>query len=116
MDADERDIFRFLKSWGSQFVSVREICRRAGNKRRFQEEPDWARQVLLRMAGRGILESNAAGHFRIKRISNKDKNKLWVEPDIAKVLEENGESPGENSEKAEEDTGDVASDEYYDQL
>jgi hypothetical protein len=115
MDADEREIFRFLKSWGGQFVSVREICRRAGNRRRFQEEPDWARLVLLRMVGRGILESDATGHFRIKRMSNKDKNKLWVEPDIAKVLEENGESPGGNSEKAE-DTSDIASDEYYDQL
>ena len=115
MDADERDIFRFLKSWGSQFVSVREICRRAGNKRRFQEEPDWARLTLIRMAGRGILESNATGHFRIKRISNKDRNKLWTEPDIAKVLEENSEIPEENSGKAE-GADDIAPDEYYDQL
>jgi hypothetical protein len=108
MDADEREIFRFLKSWGGQFVSAHEVSRRAGGKRRFQEEPDWARLVLLRMAGRGILESDATGHFRIKPVSMKDRNKLWVEPDIAKILEENGEKA--------EGTGDIAPDEHYDQL
>ena len=108
MDADERDIFRFLKSWGSQFVSVHEVCRRAGNKRRFQEEPEWASPTLLRMVGRGILESDATGHFRIKPVSRKDRNKLWVEPDIAKILKESGEKA--------EDTGDIVPDEYYDQL
>lgn len=115
MDADEREIFRFLKSWGNQFVAAREICRRAGGKRRFQEEPEWARPALLRMVGRGILESDATGHFRIKRISMKDRNKLWVEPDIAKIPEESGEIPEESGVKAE-DAGDIAPDEYYDQL
>jgi len=115
MDADERDIFRFLKSWRGQFVAMREICRRAGSKQRFQEEPEWAMQALLRMVGRGILESDATGHFRIKRVSKKDRNKLLVEPDIAKISEENGEIPEESGVKAE-DAGDIAPDEYYDQL
>ena len=111
MDADEREIFRFLKSWGSQFVAAREICRRAGGRRRAQEEPAWAMPTLLRMVGRGVLESDATGHFRIKQISKKDRNKLWAEPDIAKILEESGVKP--------EDTGDetdIAPDEYYDRL
>ena len=108
MDADEREIFRFLKSWGSQFIAAREICRRAGGKKRFQEEPNWAMPTLLRMAGRGILESDATGHFRIKPVSRKDRNKLWVEPDIAKIPEENGEKA--------EDADDSAPDEYSNQL
>jgi hypothetical protein len=108
VDADEREIFHFLKSWGNQFVAAREICRRAGGRRRVQEEPDWAMPTLLRMAGRGILESDATGHFRIKRVSRKDRNKLPVEKDIAKI-------PGENSVKAE-DADDIAPDEHYDQL
>jgi hypothetical protein len=108
MDADERDVFNFLKSWGGQFVSAREISRRASNKQRFQEEPDWARPVLLRMVGRGILESNAAGRFRIKPISREDREKLWAGTDIDKILEENGEKT--------EGTDDTANDEYYDQL
>jgi hypothetical protein len=108
MDADEREIFRFLKSWGSQFVAAREICRRAGGRRRVQEEPDWAMPTLLRMAGRGILESDATGHFRIKRVSRKDRNKLLVDPDIAKIPEESGVKA--------EDADDIAPDEHYDQL
>ena len=111
MDSDEREIFRFLKSWGNQFVAAREICRRAGNKRRFREEPDWAMPTLLRMVGRGILESDATGHFRIKRLLKKNKDKQSISPDIAKILEESGV-------KAEDagDESDIAPDEYYDQL
>jgi hypothetical protein len=108
MDADEREIFRFLKSWGREFIAAREICRRAGGRRRAQEEPDWAMPTLLRMAGRGILESDATGHFRIKPVSRKDRNKLLVEPDIAKIPEDSGVKA--------EDADDIAPDEYYDQL
>ena len=111
MDADEREIYQFLKSWGSQFIAAREICRRAGGKRRSQEEPEWAKPVLLRMVGHGILESNATGHFRIKRLSKKSGDKRWISPDIAKILEESGV-------KAEDagDASDIGPDEYYDQL
>src|SRR5262245_14157576 len=35
MDAEEREICDFLKSWVDQYVSQREICRRAGGKWRF---------------------------------------------------------------------------------
>jgi len=112
MDADERDIFQFLKSWGSQYLAAREICRRAGGRRRFNEEPDWAKPVLLRMEERGILESNATGQFRIKPVrKSKEKDERWVSPEIAKILEESGvkvESTGD-------DNG-LGSDEYYDQL
>ena len=111
MDADEREIYQFLKSWGGQFVAAREICRRAGGKRRSQEEPEWAKPVLLRMVGRGVLESNATGHFRIKRFSKKNRDKQQVSPDIARISEEGGgkvEDAGDGS--------DIAPDEYYDQL
>ena len=108
MDADEREIFQFLKTWGSTFVGAVEIARRAGNKKRFYDDPNWAKQVLLRMADRGILESDSSGRYRINPASRKDKNKHSVAPDIAKILQENGlESEG---------SGDVAADEFYDKL
>ena len=112
MDADEREIYQFLKSWGNQYIAAREICRRAGGRRRFHEEPDWAKPVLLRMEERGILESNATGHFRLKPVrKKKEQEKRWVSPDIAKILKESGvevESTGGESG--------IGSDEYYDQL
>jgi predicted transcriptional regulator of viral defense system len=108
MDSDEREIFQFLKTWGAEYVGAMEIARRATIKKRFYEEPDWAKQVLLRMEDRGILESDSQGRYRIKPASTRDKNKRWVAPDIAKILQESGV-------EVEADDG-AAPDEYYDQL
>jgi hypothetical protein len=108
MDGDERDIFQFLKTRGTDFVGAMEICRRAGNKKRFFQDPNWAKTVLMRMGERGILQSDSQGRYRIKPVSRKDKNKSWVAPDIAKVLNESGVEV--------EADGDIASDEYYEEL
>ena len=111
MDTDERDIFQFLKSWGNEYVAAREICRRAGGKKRFHDNPEWAKPVLARMEERGIVESNAHAHFRIKPLSKKKKGKHWISPDIAKILKESGVEV----ESAGEEHG-IGSDEYYEQL
>lgn len=111
MDSDEREIYQFLKSRGVEFVHMREICRRAAGKRRFHEDPEWAKAVLVRMAERGILETNATGHYRLKPVPKKTKSKRWVSPDIAKILKDSGveiESAG--------DEGHVDDDEYYEKL
>ena len=108
MDGDEREIYQFLKTWGTTYVGATEIARRATIKKRFYEEPDWAKQVLLRMEDRGILESDSQGRYRIKPASTRDKNKRWVAPDIAKILQESGVEV--------EAGGDIASDEYYEEL
>ena len=68
MDADEREIFHFLKTWGSEFVGAKEICRRAGGKKKFYENPDWAKPLLMRMEERGIFESDSMGRYRIKPV------------------------------------------------
>lgn len=112
MDADEREIYQFLKPFGTEYINAREICRRAGGRKRFRDEPDWAKPILVRMEERGILESNATGHFRIKPVKkNKTKDRRWVSPDIAKILKESGV---EVDNAAEEDG--VGSDEYYEGL
>lgn len=110
MDADERDIFQFLKTWGEQFTNAREIARRATIKKRFYEDPEWAKPVLKRMEERGIVESDILGRFRIKPVPRKKHGQQWVSPDIAKILKESGvaiESAGE---------GAIGEDDYYDQL
>jgi hypothetical protein len=110
MDADERDIFQFLKTWGSNFTNSREVARRAGNKKRFYEDPEWAKPVLIRMAERGILESDVQGRYRVKPLAKGKHEKQWVAPDIAKILKESGVEVGAGGE------GDIAADEYYEQL
>jgi len=89
MDSDERDIYHYLQTWGENFVSVKEICRRAGGKRRFSSEPDWAREPLSRMLERGVVESDVNSRYRLKPEKH-DKNHKWIAPDIAKLLAENG--------------------------
>ena len=49
MDSDERDIFHYLQTWGANFVSAKEICRRAGSKKRYNEDNDWARGPLMQI-------------------------------------------------------------------
>jgi hypothetical protein len=110
MDSEEREIFHFLQTWGSDHVSYKEIARRAGGKKKFHENNDWAKPVLNRMQERGLVESDSTGRYRIKPVPQKNKAKRWVSPDIAKILEDKGlkvEGTG---------AGEVATEDYYDGL
>lgn len=89
MDADEKDIYHYLQTWGEQFVHAKEICRRAGGKRRFSAEPDWAREPLVRMTDRGLLEADMQARYRIKPDKH-GKDQKWIAPDINKILQEGG--------------------------
>ena len=109
MDGDEREIFLFLKTYGVDFVAAREICRRAGGRKRYHEDHEWAKPILVRMAERGILESNAEGQYRVKPTAKK-KDGRWMSPDIAQILKDSGvetDTPGQDG---------IASDDYYEQL
>jgi hypothetical protein len=108
MDSEEREIFHFLQTWGDQFVGGKEIARRASTKKKFNDNPEWAKPMLSRMQERGVLESNALGQYRIKPVSHKSKDKRWVAPDIAKILQENGVQV--------EGVAETGTDEYYEGL
>jgi hypothetical protein len=109
MDADERAIFQYLKSWGTQFINPREIARRAGPRKRFHEEPDWAKNVLVRMEERGIVEHDIMGRYRLKPMSVEDKKRYWGAPDAAPAPEEGGVEGGNAA-------AELGPDEYYEQL
>ncbi|MST95152.1 MAG: hypothetical protein EXS33_07780 [Pedosphaera sp.] len=110
MDADEREIFYYLKSYRNEFISAREISRRAGGKKKFRSEPEWAKPVLTRMVERGILEADTSGHYRIKPMSKKTGKRKWVSPQIQRILRESGK------EFADIQTTDDEMDAYYDNL
>ena len=86
MDAEEKEICEFLKSWPGQYVSHREICRRAGGKWRFRDDPKWALPVLMRLVEKGLLDSDASGHFRLLP-ERKEKDKESLSPEVKKILE-----------------------------
>ena len=90
MDADEQAICEYLKSWPRQFVSAREISRRAAGKQRFRDEPDWAVRILIRMLEKGLVEADSTGHYRLPPPEKRDRPKKWVSPQIKKILEQSG--------------------------
>ena len=90
MDSDQRDILNFLQTWGVEFVSAKEICRRAGTKKRFHRDAGWAMPILLILLEQGILETDQMGRYRIKPQSKKSRAGRWVSPDISKILKGNG--------------------------
>jgi hypothetical protein len=106
MDSDETSIHMYLKSYPGQFVSAAEICRRAASKRRYREQPDWAVPILRRLFEKGLLESDATGHYRLAPARGKQKKtRRWVSPHIQKILNQSGKTFEIVS--PEEDSGDV---------
>jgi hypothetical protein len=85
MDADEKEICDFLRSWPGQFVSHREICKRAGGKWRYRDDPKWAIPILTGMVGKGILESDASGHFRL--LPERKEKRKEVSQEVKDILE-----------------------------
>jgi hypothetical protein len=103
MDADEKLICDFLKSWGSQYVSAREIARRAGGKWRYREDEKWAFPVLMRLMEQAILESDAGGHYRLRPEEKKEKKQQWISPQLKKILEESGKDFGQDLDADEDE-------------
>jgi hypothetical protein len=108
MDADEREIFDFLKTFGEEWVNAKEICRRAGGKKRFNEDNNWAKPILQRMKERQILDGDELGRYRTKPVKKGHKGR-WVSPDIERILRESGVQV--DTERAE-----AVSDENLEQL
>ena len=93
MDADEREIFHYLRKDREVFVAAATISRQAGGKLKFRADPDWAKEALLRMAERGIVEMDATGACRLKPMpkrSSAEKATTWVSPQIADMLRKSG--------------------------
>ena len=109
MDSDERAVFDYLNTRPDEFVNAREICRRAGGKRRYAEDNNWAKPVLQRMKERNLLESSSLGSYRIKPPPKKGQKERWVSPEIGKILNESGVRV--DAERAE-----AAADDHYEQL
>jgi len=89
MDTDEKEVCAYLKSCPGQFISLREICRRAGGKRRYREDESWAAQAISRLVEKNILEADSTGHYRLRAAPQKKKKK-FLSPQIRKILEEHG--------------------------
>ena len=95
MDAHAKEVCNYLKACGGQFVSTREIARRACGKWRFRDDPNWTMPILLRLVEKGCLESAATGYYRLKRTDKQKKPKKWVSPQIKAILKQSGKDFGD---------------------
>ena len=95
MSTDEHEILEFLKTT-KDFLSVREVSRRVGGKRRCEKEPTWAKPFLVRLANTGHIQMDEMGHFRYpppeEDKEKKKKKKLHVAPHIAAILAKSGKT------------------------
>jgi hypothetical protein len=65
LSAEASEVVTYLKTANGKFVNLAEISRRAGGKRRFEQTPDWAKNLVTHLVDAGILEVNARGHYRV---------------------------------------------------
>ncbi len=65
MNADECEIYSFLKEHANVFMSVMEISRTVGRGRRYDQDKTWARPILRRLEIDGVLEANPFGEYRV---------------------------------------------------
>jgi hypothetical protein len=89
MQPEEREICLYLKSLPGQWVSARDIARRAGGKSRYREEPHWAVPVLARLLEKKIIETDSTHAYRLI-IQDDKKPKKWISPQVKKILESSG--------------------------
>ena len=80
-------IINFLKTAPKAFFSEHEIARKAGQKGHFRADPDWAKQILFRLANEDIIQTDAFGHYRIA--PEREQAKRWsipLAPCVAQAL------------------------------
>jgi hypothetical protein len=110
MDADERAVYYYLKARRPLAAVSRDISRHVGSKRRFRYNPDWIKPILLRLAERGIVETDAEGGYRLKPMPRQEtQGKQWASPRIAEIFKASGKE-FENVITVEDE------DEYYTRL
>ena len=85
---EERDICIYLKSLTGQYVSAREIARRAGGKSRFHEDPHWSTPILAELLEKKVIEKDSSQNYRL--VAKDKKPKHWISPQMKKILEANG--------------------------
>ena len=65
LNAEALEIIGYLKTVTGKFVSMREISLKAGGRRRYEESPDWARNLMQPLLEAGHIQVNARGHYRV---------------------------------------------------
>ncbi|HTG44061.1 MAG TPA: hypothetical protein VK633_05970 [Verrucomicrobiae bacterium] len=95
MNYEEKQILDFLRPSPRVFFSVREIGKKAGSRRQFNENPEWPRPHLQFLTQQGQLQCNPAGHYcftpakeKEERAPSEELTALSTEEAAAKAAQE----------------------------
>jgi hypothetical protein len=92
MRDDEKNIINYLKGWPNSFVSGKEIARKVGGKKRYEDDRGWAMPILTQMVRLGFIETDHLGYYRLKIEKDKKNRKNFVSPQIMKILKSSGKT------------------------
>ncbi len=90
MSTDEKAIMDYLKSWPTSYVSGREIARKVGGKKRYEEDRGWAIPSLLQLVRLGLIEPDQYGGFRLRKVDKKRRPTTHVSPQVMAILQKSG--------------------------
>jgi len=60
----EEEILRVLRASRGRSFSVKEVSK-VVDRHQFREDPNWARPLLNRLAGQGLIEKDKEGHYLV---------------------------------------------------
>ena len=66
MTYEETAIMTLLRSSPKAYLARREIARKALQRQKFEEDPNWADAPLVSLVYQGLVEQDEGGHYRIK--------------------------------------------------
>jgi len=73
LSQEEQAVLNFLATSRGAYFSAREICRKAGGKRLWDENQRWALPILSRLVDRGLVEQDNAGHYRLANSAREER-------------------------------------------
>jgi hypothetical protein len=90
VSTDEKAIVDYLKSWPTSYVSGREIARKVGGKKRYEDDRGWAIPSLLQLVRLGLIEPDQYGGFRLRKVDKKKQRTTHVSPQVLEILQRSG--------------------------
>jgi hypothetical protein len=63
LSSDELEILEYLKSWKGTSVSIMEISRCAGGRKKYKDSPHWAKGLMSRLVENDFVFVNDRGHY-----------------------------------------------------
>jgi hypothetical protein len=64
MTAKESDVLNFLKGSPETWYNRREIAKKAGGRKLFEEDNHWCAPALAALVDQELIEQNDSGHYK----------------------------------------------------